>query len=136
MRHAFHIAPERRLIVARYIGQTTVEDMKDLADKIWAHPDYNQNFNGILDYRKAEMNASPDAISAIADYFLNASDASYGRAAVVTSRPLETALNILFADRMQRRNVLQVFTTWEASCEFLGLERLPDPLENETSSLK
>lgn len=85
--------------------------------------------NGILDYREAKLEVTPDAISVIANYFLNASDASYGRADVITPRPLETALNVLFAKRRQRRNVLQVFTTWAAACEFIGVEEVPDPLE-------
>lgn len=129
MGHTFSIDSERELIVARYIGPTTVQDMKDLAAAVWAHPDYNQNFNGILDYREATLDASPGAIGEIASYFLTASDASYGRAAIVTSRPLETALNFLFAQRMRSRNVLQVFTTWAAACEFIGAEGVPDPLE-------
>lgn len=114
------------MIVARYTGRTTIQDMKDLALKIWADPDYSQNFDGIVDYRDSELNATPDAISEIADFFLHASEASYGRAAIIVARPLETALNVLFAERMQRRNVLQLFTTWEAACEFIGEEDLPD----------
>lgn len=127
--HTFNIDPERELIVARYIGRTTVQDMKDLALIIWADPDYSQNFDGIIDYRDSELNASPDAISEIADFFLHASEASYGRAAIVAARPLETALNFLFAERMQRRNVLRVFTTWEAACRFVERLDARDPRE-------
>lgn len=67
MRHTFRVEPARELIVARYVGHTTVQDMKDLAERIWAHPDYNQNFNGILDYREAKLDATPDSISEIAN---------------------------------------------------------------------
>ncbi len=127
MLHTFSIDPEREMVVVRYIGPTTVQDMKDIAAMIWADPCYNQNFNGIIDYREAVLDASSAAIGEIAEFFLHASEASYGRAAILVKTPLETALNILFARRMQGRNVLQVFTTWEAACGFLEVW-VPDPM--------
>lgn len=128
MKHTFFIDTVRRTIVLRYLGKTTVQDMKDIAMEIWAEPSYNQFFNGIIDYRKAKLDTSVDAIAEITDYFLEASEASFGHAAILAARPLETALNMIFADRMLCRNKMHIFSTWEAACKFVGVEDLPDPL--------
>lgn len=122
MRFWYQIFPEQHFIVAGYVGRTTVADIKALAGHIWADPEYNQNFNGILDYTEATLDASPKAIDELCQYFLYSSEASLGRAALLVTRPLETALNSLFVRRMQQRNALQMFCTWEAACRFHAIE--------------
>ena len=127
MKHTFSIDTVRRIIILRYLGKTTVQDMKNISIDVWADPSYNQFFNGILDYRKAELDTSVEGIDEIADYFLEASEASFGNAAIIAARPLETALTMIFAHRMLSRNKIHIFSTWEAACKFVGVEDLPEP---------
>jgi hypothetical protein len=127
MSHAFSFHPDQHLIVGRYIGRTTIQDMRDLAAEIWSHPNYNPTHCGIIDYRDAEMDISPAGIREICEFFAESSQASRGRFSILVNRPLETGLNTLFMLRMETRNTMQMFSTWDAACRFLGVS-LPDPI--------
>lgn len=124
----YEIFPDRRLLFLRYFGETRVTDMMEVAHKIWGDPRYDPTFDGIVDFREAKFVSSPEEISAISQYFLNAAEASRGRAAIIASAPMETALNLFFAKLMRGRNHLQIFSTWRAACAFVGAD-LRDPLE-------
>lgn len=127
MPFTFQILPEKAVILARYMGLTTIRDMRVLAAEIWEHPDYDPAFDGILDYREAVLASGTGEIEAVCDFFLESEAASRGRAAVVVTRPRETALNVIFRARMNPRNRMDIFSTWDAACSFIGV-RIPDPM--------
>ncbi len=126
--YSFLIHPDKSLIVARYIGPTTVQDMRNLATEIWSHPGYDPTYSGILDYREAILDASPDGIHEVCQYFCESAQSSRGKCSILSTCPLETALNTIFMQRMECHNIIMVCCTWDTACRFLGVW-LPDHLQ-------
>lgn len=116
----YKIFPEDRFLVAGHIGVTSVQDMKDLSEKVWSDPDYDQYFNAIIDYSKAKMDFPPDGIEEVTAFFLEKSTALKSKVANIVTTPMETALHMLLCCGMASQVNIKLFSTWEAAAEYVG----------------
>ena len=72
----------------------------------------------------------------MAEYFVAQPEALTGKAAVVSLAPMETVLGLIYARRLASKNLMRIFSTWEAACAFVGAGELPDPFGDLTDDLE
>ena len=82
---------------------------------------YNKSYDGIVDIRHASLDMSRSNLESFARLILASESASEGRVAVISSKPVETALSYLLAEKLTGGAALSVFSTWEAVAGYLDL---------------
>lgn len=121
MSYSFSINTAQRLMYLRWEGLITLGHIKDLAEYVWDHPDYDPDFCGLFDVREATLSLSLREVGNLR-HFLSR-DARYIRNcfAIVITAPFPTALAMLFAARSTSRRI-GVFSTPEAAQAWLDVE--------------
>ena len=122
----YSIYPEHSLIIEHFSGHTTREEFENMCHELWQEPEYHNQMNVMMDFRKSEMLYSAEDIKELSMFFKTAPSATKGRGAVLVSSPRETALADLFTLEMASNNLVRTFTTWPAACSFLGVPDLPE----------
>ena len=121
----YSILEEYELVIECMIGDVFVDNLVLASEQIWNDDDYDKKYDAIIDIRRAEVRMAHGDIGAFADLLLSSADTSTGKAAILSSKPTETALGYLFSKRIQEQVPIEVFSTWEAVGAFL---RLPPSL--------
>ena len=117
----YRIFPERRLIFERLTGHVSTEGLMALTGDIWADEGYDKSFDIIVDVRDAVFGMRASSIEAFAELVLASENALEGRAAIISAKPVETALSYLFSRKLSEKSPMAVFSTWDAVVDFLGL---------------
>ncbi len=117
----YMIAPEKRLVFERLRGPVSPQDLITLMQQIWSDPSYDRSFNGIVDVRESILDLNPSSLESFAQLILASESASVGRFAIISSKPIETALSFLIAKKLNKGGSISVFSTWDAVVAYLGL---------------
>jgi hypothetical protein len=117
----YAILPCDRLILERLSGPISYQDIVSLTEKVWSDEKYDKSYDGIVDIRHASLDMTRANLELFARLILASESASEGRVAVISTKPVETALSYLLADRLTEGAALSVFSTWEAVVGHLGL---------------
>lgn len=115
------IDPEQRAIAVRYAGTFSMQELVASARLLWADPRYSPNYVGVVDLSQASIGASMSDFRTVIDFVLGQASASRGRWAAVATSPLVTACAMIYRRAVIRRHPFEVFSTWEAACEHLGV---------------
>lgn len=116
MPYTFSIHPEQNLIRQTLWGRVTVDELRDIATRIWAHPHHRPRMDVLADLRNAEVDVSYEQMT---DYtrFL-AGNSTIGRQAIVVTRQLEFGLARMYEQLTENhmlRADLRVFLDMEAA---------------------
>jgi hypothetical protein len=122
---AYTIFPEQRLILERFKGRVTAQEMRQFIEEVWADEAYDKSYNALVDLTEAQLDMKRTDIAAISAFLFMSPDASEGRVAIIASQPIEMALSFLFQSNIAMKNDVAVFSTWESVRDFL---RLPDTM--------
>jgi hypothetical protein len=134
MTFEYVILPEKRCIVIRYSGVLTLNDVTASTQALWADPLYDKMYNGISDISRATPGGNTDDVGKLVDFFKHP-ETSTGRWAVITSEPKFTALSLLFKSSCYAKPWIEMFTSWEAACAFLGVEIPHSVFDNEAEAV-
>lgn len=126
MKFRYDIFPEKRLIVQRYAGEISMQDFIICSELMWSDPKYSTGYNGIADLTQSVLKMNLLELPSLATRILGIGCVSKGRWVVLASTPVVTALAFLFQQTIQAHHSLEVFSTWEAACSFLGVEQAPE----------
>jgi hypothetical protein len=118
----YAIYPERQLIVQRYAGPLRAADFLVAAEEVWADPRYVPTYDGLADLTGLRLAVSPAETRHLAEYFSNHPRLTRGRWAAIVAHPVAAALAYLYQQLARPRHRLEVFSTWEAACAYLGAE--------------
>tara|TARA_B100000678_G_scaffold253175_1_gene229582 strand:- start:64 stop:498 length:435 start_codon:yes stop_codon:yes gene_type:complete len=121
------ILSEQRLIVERLRGHVSLTEVEEITERIWQDPAYDKSFSIIADIREADLGLDRQDIQALSDMILSSEDASQGTVAILSTKPVETAMSYLFSRRLATKNPVAVFSTWDAVGRFVSLS--PSMLE-------
>lgn len=113
----------------RYTGKITFADLRASAHQLWSHPHFAPTHNGIVDLTDLTLHVSMDDFHALVEFMDEAPINSRGRWAMVTHTPLSTALSLLFKTFFTDKLRFEVFTTWEAACGFVAVDRSALPAD-------
>ena len=115
----FDIYPNEHLVVAYYEGRITFADVVEVTGRMIVDPRYQQEFDGVSDYRNGEINFTVKEVIAFSDAAAQNKIAS-GRWCILVSRPQETALLSLFKSHLKAQHPVELFCTINAASEYLG----------------
>ena len=115
------ILSEQRLIIERLRGHVSLTGLEMVTERIWQDPAYDKSFSIIVDMREAELGLDRQDVQALSDLILSSGDASHGAVAILSTKPVETAMSYLFSKRLATQNPVAVFSTWDAVGRFVSL---------------
>ncbi len=105
----------------RLSGPISYLDLVSLTEEIWNDELYDKSYSGIIDIRHASIDMGHSSLMSFAQLILASESASEGQVAVISSKPVETALSYLLAKKLTKGGVISVFSTWEGVVAHLGL---------------
>ena len=97
------------------------QDIVSLIEEIWNDELYDTSYDGIIDIRHASVDMGRSNLESFAQLILASESASEGRVAIMSSKPVETALSYLLAKRLTKGGGISVFSTWGGVTGYLGL---------------
>ncbi|OGG96059.1 MAG: hypothetical protein A2508_03040 [Candidatus Lambdaproteobacteria bacterium RIFOXYD12_FULL_49_8] len=113
------IYPKERLIVAIYNGDIRMADAIEATGNMIVDPNFSPEFDGVIDYRQAELLFSVQEIIDFSDAAAK-SKITGGRWCTIVSRPQETALLSIFKNHLKDQHPVELFCTINAASEYLG----------------
>lgn len=122
------ILPERRCIVVRYEGEVSIGTVLRQIEMLWADPQYDRHYCGIVDLQQATPRAAIEDVRELHE-FLRHPKTSVGEWAAIFSDPIGTALGFLFRSVNVILPRFDVFSSWEGACGFLDLDLSPAILQ-------
>ena len=134
MEKTLRIYPDRKLIVARFKGIITYEDIIQWFDEVIRHEDFSKEYSGVVDLRSAEFLKAPSGkihetitrTRKAAQYTIE-KDFTKGKWALLADTPMETSLLMIYAKEVFSKHPVSIFSTVEAAAHYLG-QKLDDVL--------
>ena len=117
----YAIFPDKGLIVEHLSGPASYQDLVTLTEKIWSDDKYDKSYSAIIDIRHASFDLNHSSIESFTQLILASESASEGRIAVLSSKPVETALSYFLAKKLSRGAAMSVFSTWGGAAAYLGV---------------
>lgn len=130
--HRITVHPEQKLVIGVFQGSVTLEEHKELKLSLAEHDQVDDDYRGVLDYRHAEIDMSVSDVEQLAEE-AKALGASGGRWALLIDAPKETALSMIYLNRIGSGQQENIFASVVHASQFLGLDLAPF-LENATSA--
>ena len=109
------------IILGCVTGTMSYQDIVSLIEEIWNDELYDTSYDGIIDIRHASVDMGRSNLESFAQLILASESASEGRVAIMSSKPVETALSYLLAKRLTKGGGISVFSTWGGVTGYLGL---------------
>jgi|SaaInlStandDraft_1057018.scaffolds.fasta_scaffold52792_2 hypothetical protein len=117
------IFPSDRLVIQTFFGDITLEENKKAHAELVSHPDYDDRFCGVTDFRRAKKVYSKDEIREIQKDAESIDLKS--RWCSLELNPKNTALALLFNSTLECSSKHSVFTTVDEASAFLQKPDLP-----------
>lgn len=116
------IFPNIRVSVLVVRGKVTAAKYAEAAEQLWNHPDYNPEHPMLIDITQMEPQFSPRELIEMIRFTRANPNSLRGRGALVTRTPLQTALALIYNNKLSDQVGGGVFSTWEAACAHLGID--------------
>lgn len=127
----FFIDKENRLIIERYTGITRIATVTELMVNIWDHPDYDQNYDRIVEFKDLDLVFSRDEFKQFTKVISESSNSMRGRAAVLVREPVIAAMATIYEDHMKHLHKVGVFASESEVMNFLNID---DSIFDKTQS--
>ncbi len=121
--HKIKVYPELSLVVTVFSGSISIEEIKAANLEIARNPDFNKYFDGVSDFRSAQACFTEHELFEFRSSAIR-SDFTRGVWCILTSSPLETAMSMIFANKMQKY-IVKIFSTVEAASTYLQKDLQP-----------
>ena len=128
MKVKFKINPDEKLISTLFKGTIKYEDVVRWFDEVHGHPDFSEEYQGIIDMRdvifglenRNQPRIMAEKAKALAQYMAKL-DFTSARWALLVDSPIETCLTMLYANDASLKHPIRIFSTVEAAEDYLGL---------------
>lgn len=129
MKVDYKIYKEHKLIIEIISGETTIEGLADKTNKLFSDPDYDVDYVGVADYRKAVSQVTRAELYGFAN-FINQSD-QFGKSkwAIIANDPMVVALSQVFQQRLLDQSKIGIFNSPIAAAKFIERPVLIDLLK-------
>jgi hypothetical protein len=115
----YRIFPSSRLVVVRFVGNTTVDDLAAVRRTISADPSFDLSFQGIGDLRAARYESDFSVYRAYVEQVAARNERS-SNWAVLIETPKETAFQMVWQSLMEKIQPSKLFITPEAAVGYLS----------------
>ncbi len=126
MKFSYEILPEKRLICLRYEGAFTLKELLMGTELLWSDQRYHPDYQGIVDLTDSTVGVGWADFRAFVEFLCREDRTSRSRWAAVAGTPLAAACALLYKQACTAPHSLDVFSTWDAACNFLKVELSPD----------
>lgn len=120
MAFSYHIDRGQKLIVTCFSGPFDADAFIACIEQLWADPDYDRTFEGFADITLVDPTFNLDDIRRVIAFLRDNRLTNIGRWAVITDTPLAAAGAYFYQKSMATVHHIEVFSTREAACNFLG----------------
>jgi hypothetical protein len=127
VKFTYDILPERRLILQRFAGDTSLAEVLEATRRLWADPRYSRTYDGIVDLSATTVGISMEDLRALIGILRESEQMSTGRWGAVATSPLTTACAMIYQRALAPQQEFEVFSSWDAACGFLGVDLQPLP---------
>lgn len=124
--HAYVINKEIGLLVIKYAGETSIEEIDQLIQTIVRDPDYSRELNILSDLRGLTSTYSYEQMQTVVDKFPDPGElVGRTRSAVLVARNVTFGMGRVWASITDNRTIAnaQVFKSLKETLEWLGLPR-------------
>src|SRR5690554_2224709 len=101
MKFKCFIDVDQGVIIATFYGDISIASMEQAMPYIFNHPDYNKHFDGIVDFRPANLKYSKEELHHFVNSISESDQGMRGRAAVLVSEPVSAAMATLYGEEMK-----------------------------------
>lgn len=115
----YEIDKSGQMIYVTWDGLFDLEKVNRSLDEMYCDPEYQQEYNGIADVRKAIFAMNIDELRKNHEFVMNHPNGTRGKWAVVCSSPMQTAYAALYKE-MSGHHATNVFTTLKVAKRWLG----------------
>lgn len=118
--HTFRVFAPERLAIVQWFGHVSFEEVVAWMAEVARHPDYCDDFDGIVDLRKADLTGmTPAEVKTIAQLIAER-QLMRGKWVHLAGGPMETALSMMYSRAVSTQYAMRVFSTVESAAEYLG----------------
>ena len=118
----FFIDKENGLIIEKYTGITRIASVAELMVKIWDHPDYDQNYDRIVEFQDLNLVFSKEEFQNFTKIISENANSMRGRAAVLVKEPAIAAMATMYEDQMSHLHMVGVFASESEVMRFLNID--------------
>lgn len=114
MKVRFFIDKDQEVIIQKFIGKLTMNGWLKSVEAVWNHPDYRQDYKGIVDFRFCEVQMKPEEVRNLIDLLQKENEkALRARSVILVSEPLAAAFATMFSEKMNDVAPAEVVLTEE-----------------------
>ncbi|GAB5522124.1 MAG: hypothetical protein RhofKO_43750 [Rhodothermales bacterium] len=105
----------RKRVSIRMTGHILGTDLHEMIQHVWAAPDYDPSYDGVLDLVDATISIAPREVYDLVHIVRDSENHLRGRFAFISSHPLATAMSMLYQYRSHAERQVAVFSTLAAA---------------------
>lgn len=118
----FFIDKENKLIIEKYTGITRIASIAELMVNIWDHPDYEQNYDRVVDFQDVSLVFSREEFKQFTKVISENTNSMRGRAAVLVQGPTAAAIVTIYEDQMNHLHKVGIFASESEVMSFLDID--------------
>ncbi len=119
MKFEYSIIKEHKLIIEVVSGQTTIEGLAEKTKALFSDPNYDSNYVGVADYRKASSQITRAELYGFANFINQSGQFGKAKWAILADDPMVVALSQIFQQRLTEAAIIGVFSSPEAAAQFI-----------------
>ena len=118
----FFIDKENKLIIEKYTDVTRIGTIEKLMVNIWAHSDYEQYYDRIVDFQDSNLIFSREELKSFIKVISENSKSMRGRAAVLVRESGSAAIVTMYEDQMKHLHKIGIFCSESEVIKFLDID--------------
>jgi len=118
----FFIDTESEIIIEKYTRVSRISNIANLMVNIWEHPDYDQNYDRVVDFQEVDLVFSREEFQNFIKIIKENDQSMRGRAAVMVQTPTAAAITTLYEDEMNHMHTVGIFASESEVMNFLNID--------------
>jgi hypothetical protein len=114
------IIPEAKLVIEQITGELTLQLMIEKTLQLFADPNYDISYSGVVDLRTACTQISKVELLGFANLINDSEHFGHSPWAILADNPLLVALSQIFQQRLKDPNTIGIFVTVTEAAKFIG----------------
>lgn len=137
MKFIYTILPHKEAILCKLTGSINYEIFVKALRHAWSHPDYQPEFNTLVDLREASVDLTTAEISSLIEMLVKTKAAPKAKFTLVVDRPFEAALAMIFESKLVKAMNSKNFTDLESAADFISVtpEEVLDMLNHHSEEV-
>ena len=119
MEYTLKIISKEKLVIESISGEVTLEEMITKTKKLFDHPKYDSSFVGVIDLRKGVNRMSKLELYGYAHLVDESEQFGHAPWAILADDPMVVALSQIFKLRIEKSEMVGVFSTVSEASRFL-----------------